>query len=697
MKKKSFFKMSAIALICAVLVATACKGPNDLVNPTPMDGYGTVSINFGGGNARTLLPSEIDISKLHYVLTFAQTDGSGNLTETHNGSGQLTLQLNIGTWNLIIRGYNSASDASDTAKAVVSYTQNGIIIPYGNSVTINARLLPNLDNLTQDGSGTLRYVITFPEGAAGVLKVYTHPANTLVGSPIVLSSAENRDSLELVSGNYEINVSMEYQGKIKTWSELAHINDNAITEAIVGHDDFTDSLPPPGPVTINLSMDKFTMTDDGKGVFAGLSPIILKKGTDTSETIAADGLVVVAWKIGDTVLGTGNNITLNAAFFPMGIYTLNLTFVKDGKPWLGSLTFEVTHNLTDDYFELITSGGGVYWGDGERIDSDRRGTYRVIGSSAVPPNKVYIPAYYNGLPVTEIGMRETSPGSWRGAFMYNSNITAIHIPDTVTYISNSSFRGTSIASITIPTGVLFIGPSAFESCQSLTSVIIPEGVKAIDSSAFANCTNLTSIRIPASVRLFGGGTGGAIGNCPNLTSIIVDNNNQYYASEGGILFNKSKTQLIAFPSASGVIIIPEGITSFGMDAFRGTNVTSVTIPVGVTHITYGVFASCRNLTSVILPEGLLSISQAAFMFTGLTSVTIPASVTSIGTRAFGDGCNSLTSVTIKGTISAENLEIDDINTYWNSLPGDLGHKYLAGGIGTYTTTNPGNNSVWTKK
>ena len=341
MKKDMIMKLSIIVLVCAALVATACRGPNDPVSPPLLDGKGSVSINFGGGNERTLLPSEINITKLHYVLNFTKTDGSGNITETQNGSGQLTLQLNIGTWNLVIRGYNSANDATDTAKALVFYTQNSIVISYGESVTINAKLLPNLNNLTQNGMGTLRYNITLPEGAAGVLKVYNHPAKTLVGSPVILSATESHGSLELTSGNYDISINIEYQDKVKIWSEIAHIYDNAITEAVVGPNDFTDYLPPPGPVDIYLSMDKFFMTDEGAGIFVDIQPIILFSIEESSRTIAVDGLVVINWQVGDTVLGTGNNITLNASLFPAGVYTLRLAFIKNGKPWQSNLAFEV--------------------------------------------------------------------------------------------------------------------------------------------------------------------------------------------------------------------------------------------------------------------------------------------------------------------------------------------------------------------
>ena len=339
---KKLFKFSGIAVISMmILLSVSCKNSVHSEKKDTQQDYGTVCITFGGGTARTVLPSEIAIEKLYYVLTFTQTDGDGNITESQAGSDQRTLEVAVGTWDLLIKGYNSENDSTNASKALVSYSQSGIVVSWGESVTINAKLLPNLDNLTQNGSGTLRYDITFPEETAGVLKVYTYPENTLIGEPHVLSKSKNIDSLELSSGYYNINVSYENQGKIKLWSELAHINDNAITEVVVGANDFTDYLQSPGPVDISLSMDKFTMTDEGEGVFSDVLPIILFATEESTRTISVDGVAVVAWKVGDTILGTGNSITLNASLFPAGIYNLRLVFVKDGKVWQGNLSFEV--------------------------------------------------------------------------------------------------------------------------------------------------------------------------------------------------------------------------------------------------------------------------------------------------------------------------------------------------------------------
>jgi hypothetical protein len=73
----------------------------------------------------------------------------------------------------------------------------------------------------------------------------------------------------------------------------------------------------------------------------------------------------------------------------------------------------------------------------------------------------------------------------------------------------------------------------------------------------------------------------------------------------------------------------------------------------------------------------------------LVGIIIPNSVNRIEFPAFSQ-CPNLVSVTFQSIIASNNFN--------NSFDGDLEDKYLAGGIGTYTTTAPvGYNSKWTKQ
>jgi len=114
---------------------------------------------------------------------------------------------------------------------------------------------------------------------------------------------------------------------------------------------------------------------------------------------------------------------------------------------------------------------------------------------------------------------------------------------------------------------------------------------------------------------------------------------------------------------------------------------------GNTYDHIGGFQNCSSLTGVTIPSSVTEITVYAFYnCTNLTSVKIPSSVVSIFYSAFF-ACSSLTSVTFQGTI------LPDYFSTSYPFPGDLREKYLAegGGIGTYTTTNPGNYAVWTKQ
>lgn len=146
-----------------------------------------------------------------------------------------------------------------------------------------------------------------------------------------------------------------------------------------------------------------------------------------------------------------------------------------------------------------------------------------------------------------------------------------------------SYRS-SIKMLIAYSGVKSIGFSAFYECTALTSVTIPDSVNSILDGAFCGCSNLSSVTIPSGVTWIGYE---AFALCSSLSSISVAEENLKYCSDScGILFNKAKTRLIQCPGAfKGNYTIPNGVTSIGMDAFRGCkSLTGVTIPDSVTNI-----------------------------------------------------------------------------------------------------------------
>ena len=223
---------------------------------------------------------------------------------------------------------------------------------------------------------------------------------------------------------------------------------------------------------------------------------------------------------------------------------------------------------------------------------------------------------------------------------------------TLTTLIQAAIAGVS-SSYTIPSSVTSIGSSAFSYCTALTGVTIPSSVTSIGSSAFNYCTALTGVTIPSSVTSIGTY---AFYNCTVLASITVDASNPAYASDGKVLFNKTRTTLIqAAPSgASGSYTIPSSVTSIGQGAFLScTGLTGVTIPSSVTSIGSSAFSYCTALTGVTIPSSVTSIGTYAFQgCTALTGVTIPSSVTSIGSYAFYN-CTTLATIAFMGNAPTE--------------------------------------------
>lgn len=205
--------------------------------------------------------------------------------------------------------------------------------------------------------------------------------------------------------------------------------------------------------------------------------------------------------------------------------------------------------------------------------------------------------------------------------------------------------------IIIPETVVKIGDNAFFNCYYLTSISIPESVTSIGKYAFHFCLRLLNATIPKNVKSIGVG---AFAGEARMSDIQVSEDNKYFTSENGILYDKKKKVLIQCPRAkSGEIKIPESVTNIGEEAFEYCqNVTSIIIPESVTNIGRVAFESCENLTSVIIPQGVTQIEESTFSgCSSLSNVTIPKGVTSIGHAAFYS-CTSLKNITIPETVTS---------------------------------------------
>ena len=207
------------------------------------------------------------------------------------------------------------------------------------------------------------------------------------------------------------------------------------------------------------------------------------------------------------------------------------------------------------------------------------------------------------------------------------------IPSTVTY-NGKQYTVTKI------------NAGAFLLDSALTAVTIPNSMTSIDSHAFQGCSNLKKV----------------IWNARNAQDFPPINTSYYIHPFSGcdrltdFVFGEEVEHIPAYLCREltllNTIVIPNSVTSIGTNAFsfcRG--LTKVSIPNSVKTIGNWAFYRCTGLTTVTIGNSVTSIGNRAFYScTSLTEVSIPNSVKTIEFRAF-EGCTGLKTVTIGNSVT----------------------------------------------
>ena len=245
-------------------------------------------------------------------------------------------------------------------------------------------------------------------------------------------------------------------------------------------------------------------------------------------------------------------------------------------------------------------------------------------------------------------------------------------------------------------------PEWYELASRIRAVELPEGLTRIGDSAFYGGYALTEVTIPDSVM----GGAEAFRACSSLTEFHVGAGNPMYCALDGVLFDKDRRSLIAYPAGKrdASYVIPEGVRDLGYNAFDGCEyLTEVTLPdslsLNESYITWPPFLECPSLTAIHvssgnscvssldgvlftkdgtslleypsgkkdasyeIPEGVKSLEDGAFWECAfLTELTIPDSVTDIDPYAFTD-CTALT-----------DIQVSPGNSNFSSLDGVLFDK-----------------------
>lgn len=214
-----------------------------------------------------------------------------------------------------------------------------------------------------------------------------------------------------------------------------------------------------------------------------------------------------------------------------------------------------------------------------------------------------------------------------GTSNFVTNLESIILPDSVTSIGSSAFRGSGLTTIYIPANLTSINPDAFYACSSLSSITASEECKN-----FKVVDNVLYSKDGTKLVMYGDKTTESAFTVPASVTEI-----------GKYAFLQAKITALSFESDST-------LKTIGYNAFYGcSGLTQLEIPDSVTTIELYAFYSCSNLTSVKLPNGTTSLPYCSFgTCSKLESVIIPKTLTEIESGAFTN-CNALKTVYYSGS------------------------------------------------
>ena len=315
-----------------------------------------------------------------------------------------------------------------------------------------------------------------------------------------------------------------YDGSLAQWNHITANNDadNDADKDVLGYSC-------PSLVTGDYTAQFISVKDDP---FAYPPPktVTITKYTGTESTVILPS-TISSWpvtKIGEDALK--DNTTITSVTIPASVTEIgsnafagctNLTSVHYAGDW-SNLTIQSGNPAVQDAANAPLFDFEFTLDNTAAIVTN----YKYKGTAA----DVTIPSCYKGKPVTMIGHAAffnsavtsvTIPDSVTSiddnAFGFCSQLTNISIPNSVTYIGFSAFAHcTSLKSITLPSSLSSISEALFSGCSQLTTIHIPDSVPSIQSYAFYHCRNLETIRIPVSVTLI---ETDAFAGCPSLMTV----------------------------------------------------------------------------------------------------------------------------------------------------------------------------------
>lgn len=244
-----------------------------------------------------------------------------------------------------------------------------------------------------------------------------------------------------------------------------------------------------------------------------------------------------------------------------------------------------------------------------------------------------------------------------GAFWYDYRLREVTLGSNVTKVDSYAFYYCVNLSKVNLKNVKIIARQAFGETTIGPAMVLPDTVEQVDYAAF-DATQIQSVTLGKNVKIF---DSLAFFDSP-VVEYKVNSNNANYVAVDGVLYNKEKTELVAYPRAkrTETYTMPSTVKTMRENAAYGNvYLKTVKLSDALEEIPKWAFGQNTSLKTITLGSKIKKIDANAFTTTALGNITIPATVESIDGTAFLN-CTEM-----------ENIYVNEKNTKYTSIEGVL--------------------------
>lgn len=235
------------------------------------------------------------------------------------------------------------------------------------------------------------------------------------------------------------------------------------------------------------------------------------------------------------------------------------------------------------------------------------------------------------------------------------------IPDSVTMLSGSIFEWNyDLKKLTIGKGISNIYNEMFIGATCLEEIIVSE-----ENPYYCSVDGVVYDKEMGTLVVFPRAKEGAYTVPDTVTNIdcLIDNIAYYnvqldlgnsetgYVVEDGVIYNADKTVIYACDrTKTGKYVMPDTVITINEGAFQKCSFSEVVVSENISEIVYAAFSYSMELEKVVLPEKLKTIDWGAFSeCEKLAEADLPSGLEELGDRAFWK--TGITDVTIPGTVT----------------------------------------------